>query len=60
MKNQVRTNNYYKQDNSDRKQIRFGELLSEIEKVCGNNFSEWVKQACREKLDREKKGNDEN
>ncbi|WP_108653141.1 DUF3950 domain-containing protein [Dongshaea marina] len=50
---QVRTKKYYKQDNADRKQIRFGELLPRIQAVCGDNFSEWVKEACRQRLERE-------
>lgn len=55
---QVRTKKYYKQDNSDRKQIRFGELLEQINDVCDGNFSEWVKQACREKLAKTNKDNE--
>ncbi|HDH0696997.1 TPA: DUF3950 domain-containing protein [Klebsiella aerogenes] len=40
-----------KRDNSDRKQIRFGELLERINAVRGKtSFSAWVKQACEEKL----------
>ncbi|WP_372882853.1 DUF3950 domain-containing protein [Psychromonas sp.] len=50
MKNQARTIKYYKQDNSDRKQIRFGELLDRIHAVRGDTpFSEWVKDACEQK-----------
>ena len=43
------------QDNSTRKQVRFGELYDQIKKVCGNNFSAWVKEACREKLEKDSK-----
>ena len=40
-----------KRDNSDRKQIRFGELLERINAVRGKtSFAAWVKQACEEKL----------
>lgn len=51
---QVRTKRYYPQDNTTRKQIRFGELFEEIQKVCDGNFSGWVKQACAEKLERDR------
>ena len=44
---------YYKQDNNDRKQIRFGELLDRINKARGDMpLAKWVKQACEEKLKR--------
>ena len=44
-----------KKDNSDRKQIRFGKLLDEINKAKGDDtLAGWVKSACREKLDKEK------
>lgn len=40
-----------KRDNTDRKQIRFGELLDRINEVRGEMpFAAWVKQACEEKL----------
>ncbi|RYU64298.1 DUF3950 domain-containing protein [Aliivibrio finisterrensis] len=43
-----------KRDNSDRKQIRFGELLEQINKARGKTpFATWVKQACEEKLKRD-------
>lgn len=46
-----------KRDNSDRKQIRFGELLDKINAVRGDMpFAAWVKQACEEKLASLKKG----
>lgn len=38
-------------DNSDRKQIRFGELLEKIDVARGDTpLSAWVKSACEEKL----------
>ena len=41
---------------STRKIIRFNnDLLNEIQAVCGDNFSAWVKEACSEKL-RKRKG----
>ena len=56
MSNPVRTTKYYKQDNSDRKQIRFGELLERINKSRGETpFSEWVKSACEDKLERDER-----
>ena len=43
-----------KRDNSDRKQIRFGELLDRINKARGKTpLAKWVKQACEEKLKHE-------
>lgn len=43
-----------KRDNSDRKQIRFGELLERINKARGKMpLGKWVKQACEEKLKRD-------
>ncbi|MDN2483893.1 hypothetical protein [Vibrio agarivorans] len=43
-----------KRDNSDRKQIRFGELLERINKARGETpLAVWVKQACKEKLKRD-------
>lgn len=43
-----------KRDNSDRKQIRFGELLERINKARGGmSLAKWVKQACEEKLKRD-------
>jgi len=43
-----------KRDNSDRKQIRFGELLEQINKARGKTpFATWVKKACEEKLNRD-------
>lgn len=44
-----------KRDNSDRKQIRFGSLLVEINKARKNEpLARWVKRACEEKIEREK------
>lgn len=44
-----------KRDNSDRKQIRFGDLLERIEAARGSTpFAAWVKKACEEKLARKK------
>jgi hypothetical protein len=41
-------------DDSHRKQIRFGDLLKEIDRARGKEpLGTWVKKACREKLDRE-------
>jgi len=55
MSNLVRTKKYYKQDNSDRKQIRFGDLLIQIDESRGDiPLSEWVKSACKEKIERDK------
>ncbi|CAM0091659.1 hypothetical protein SIPHO067v1_p0008 [Vibrio phage 51E28.1] len=43
-----------KRDNSDRKQIRFGYLLDQINKARGQTtFAAWVKQACEEKIKRD-------
>lgn len=40
-----------KRDNSDRKQIRFGDLLERINAARGEtSFAAWVKLACEEKL----------
>ena len=40
-----------KRNNSDRKQIRFGELLDRINAVRGKTpLAAWVKRACEEKL----------
>lgn len=51
---QVRTMQV-KKDNSDRKQIRFGKLLDDINNARGGDtFAGWVKSACRDKLDKEK------
>ncbi|QIR16652.1 DUF3950 domain-containing protein [Shewanella aestuarii] len=45
-----------KRDNSDRKQIRFGELLEQIDEARGKTpLATWVKQACKEKLNRDSK-----
>ncbi|MDW1925879.1 hypothetical protein R7Q39_10665 [Vibrio sp. 947] len=45
-----------KRDNTDRKQIRFGDLLERINKARGKTpFAAWVKQACEEKLKRDSK-----
>lgn len=44
-----------KVDNRDRKQIRFGALLEEINKARGNeSLASWVKGACKERLKKEK------
>jgi hypothetical protein len=43
-------------DNTHRKQIRFGTLLAEIDKARKDEaLAVWVKQACRERLEREKR-----
>ena len=52
MKEQVPTKKkYYKQDNSTRKDIRFGEMLEKINKARGATpLGTWVKQACEMRL----------
>jgi hypothetical protein len=45
-----------KKNDSHRKQIRFGELLIEINEARKNEaLGSWVKQACRDRIKREKK-----
>lgn len=41
---------------SEKKNLRFEhELISDIKKLDGNdNFSQWVKDACRQRVEREK------
>jgi len=44
-----------KQDNSTRKQIRFGAMLERINFARGKEpLSSWVKRACDEKIKRDK------
>lgn len=41
----------YKQNNADRKQIRFGEMLDRINAARGKqSLAGWVKDACETKL----------
>ncbi|MDF7670129.1 DUF3950 domain-containing protein [Orbaceae bacterium ESL0721] len=46
----------FERSNSTTKHIRFeDDLLAQIESNAGKgNFSSWVKEACREKLDKSK------